>query len=561
MLSARRPLAAAALVLLCLLTYLPGVMLFPPVDRSEVKFAHSSHAVGSEGRWLDPRYGDEVDPRRSIGTYWAQALSQRITGADASWMPAYRLPSLLALTITTLALFFLAAPLVGSQQALLAAGFFAVSPLTVLIATLALADGLAVMCATVAVLSLLRIYTAKDGEPTLSIGLLFWFALGAGMLVNALQVPALVTVIVLALVVADRDASWLKRTHPLPGCVIALAVAAPWLAVRALQDGGTPYGNLGLYDTLDALMGSQDMELKSWPGTFVLVPLLGFLPGLAVLADAAVRLWGDRKGKIARFLLCWTIAWIVFLELTSGKPATYSVQFVFPALALAVAGLVLKSGATPRTLRWPLILPAPAAVLIFLALVLAPFAVLQEWPSIFVAVLALLVAAVAALAGRAPTLLSWSLLAIATFALYSGTLLGAALPSIKKVWVAHEIERAVEACAGNPIWLVGFREPSGALVLGTPTIYDDDPPKLIDRPDRLHVVESRWIERFQAEAAERNLPVRELTCVEAFNPVRACPLTFTVFALDDTPRACETSHQETCARLATQTRRNATSCQ
>lgn len=549
-------------MLLCLVTYLPGVMLLPPIDRSEVKFAASSQDVAAEGRWLDPRYGNEVDPRRSIGTYWAQALSARLAGADsdAPQISTYRLPSLLALTAATLALFFLAGPLVGSQQALLAAGFFAVAPLTVLIATLALADGLALMWATVALLSLLRIYAAKEHEPTRGLALLFWCALGAAMLVNALQVPTLVAVIILALVAVDRDASWLKRTHPLPGLVVAMAIAAPWLIVRALQDGGTPYGDLSLEDLLDALMGSQDMELKSWPGSFVLVPLLGFLPGLAVMADTAVRLWGDRERKITRFLLCWMIAWIVFLELTSDKPATYSVQFVFPAFALAVAGFILKSGATRQSLRWSLILPAPIAVAFFLALILAPFAAAQQWPGVAVAVLAFAVAALAALAGRATTLVNWSLLAIATFALFSGTLLGVALPSIKKIWTAHAISRAVESCGGKPIRLIGFREPSAAFVLGTPKKHDDRS-KLIGAQDRIHVVESRWIERFRAEAERHNLNPTELTCVETFNAVRACPLTFTVFALDGTPRACRTTYEDTCARLHTQTRPNATSCE
>lgn len=559
MLSRHRAFSAAALLLLCLVTYLPGVLQLPPVDRSEVKFAHTSHDMAIDGMWLNPRYGDDVDLRRPIGTYWAQALSARIAGTDALWMPIYRVPSLLAVTVATLALYFLAAPLVGSAQALLAAAFFAVSPLTVLVATLAVADGLALMCATVALLCLLRIYAGEKHAPTLGIALLFWSALGVAMQVNALQVPALVAVIVTALVAVDRDASWLKRTHALAGIPLALVAAAPWLLVRALQDGGTPYGGIDLDETIDALMGSQDMELGAFPGTFVLAPLIGFLPGLAVMADAATRLWQRRNAKVPRFLLCWVAAWIVFLELTSGKPATYSVQFVFPAFALAVAALILNSGATARTLRWSLILPVPVAIAVFLTLVLGPFAVAQEWPSVLVAALAFIVIALATLAGRAATLLNWSLLAVATFALYSAMLLGFVLPSISRIWPAREIERAVAACGGQPIWLVGFREPSAAFTLGTVKRYDD-PPKLLAEHDRLHVVESRWIERFRAEAATRQLNPVELACFEAFNVMRGCPLTFTIFALDESPRMCQSAYRDTCARMTNQTRRNSTSC-
>ena len=559
-LSQHRALSAVALLLLCLVAYLPGVLQLPPVDRSEVEFAHTSHEMLLEGRWLDPRYGDEVEPRRPIGTYWAQALSAWISGIDARWMPIYRLPSLLAVTLATLALFFLATPLVGSAPALLAAAFFAVSPLTVLVATLAIADGLALMCATVALLCLLRLYAGGETQPTLGIGLLFWASLGLATLVNALQVPVLAGVIIATLVAVDRDASWLKRIHAFAGIPLALFIGAPWLVVRVLQDGGVPYGDLDLFETIDALMGSQDMELRAFPGTFVVAPLLGFLPGLAVLADAAHRLWKRRTAKIPRFLLCWAITWIVFLELTSGKPATYSVQFVFPALALAVAGLILHSGATPRTLRWSLIPPLAVAIPLFLVLVLAPFAVAQEWPSLLVVMLAIIVAGLAALGGRASTLLNWSLLAVATFALYSATLLGFALPSISKAWPAQEIEHAVAACVEKPIWLVGFREPSGAFILGTDKHYPD-PPKLISEPDRLHVIESRWIERFRAEAAKRKLEPVELSCFEAFNVMRGCPLTFTIFALDEPAPACRQAYRNTCARMTHQTRHNSKSCE
>ena len=560
LLTQSRAFTAAALLILCLFTYLPGALLLPPIDRSEVTYAHTSHDMVVDGTWLDPRYGGEVKPRRPIGTHWAQGASAWISGSDALWMPIYRIPSLLALTAATLAIFLLTAPLVGSAQARIAAALFAVAPLTVLVATLAIADGLALLCGTVALLSLLRIYTAEADEPTRGHGLLFWSALGVGMLVNALQVPILVAVIVTAIVAFDRDVSWLRRTHALAGIPIALALASPWLVVRALQDGGIPYGNLPFHETIDALMGSQDMELKAYPGTFVLVPLLGFLPGLAVIADAARHLWAGRNGKVQRFLLCWIIAWIVFLEMTSGKPATYSVQFVFPAFALAAAALIVNSGLTPRTLRWSLILPVPAAIVVFPLLIFAPFAAVEQWPNALVVSLALGVTALAVLARQAATLVTWAQLAVATFALYTVTLLGVALPSLEKPWPAQEIKRAVAACGGpRPLWLVGLREPSAAFTLGTAKHYED-PPKLIAEDNRMHVVESRWMDEFQAAAAVRNLKPVEVTCIEAFNPVLACPVTFTVFAMEGDPPACQSPYRNACARVATRRRQNATSC-
>jgi 4-amino-4-deoxy-L-arabinose transferase-like glycosyltransferase len=208
----------------------------------------------------------------------------------------------------------------------------------VLVSQLAIAEGLSLLPATVAMLALLRVYT-NDNEPRW-VSLLFWAALGFGILINALLVPILVIATLIALFIMDRDLCWLKRLRPLIGIPLALLIAAPWLIVRAHQDG-TPFSGMNWREFLGALGGAQDMKLRALPGTFVLALVLGFLPGTALIGSAFTRLWDGREQKLARFLLAWVIGYLVYLEALSSKPGTYMVQTMFPALALVVASIVV----------------------------------------------------------------------------------------------------------------------------------------------------------------------------------------------------------------------------
>jgi 4-amino-4-deoxy-L-arabinose transferase-like glycosyltransferase len=141
-----------------------------------------------------------------------------------------------------------------------------------------------------------------------------------------------------------------------------LAIAAPWLIIRAHFDNGVPFSSLTFSETLRALGGAQDMKWKAALLTFTLGLILGFLPGALLWVPAARELWGNRGMTLQRFLLCWIVGYLVYLELISSKPALYTVQAMFPAAAAAVALTLDRDG---RLALPPLMLRVPAwAVLI-----------------------------------------------------------------------------------------------------------------------------------------------------------------------------------------------------
>ncbi|MFN0219100.1 MAG: ArnT family glycosyltransferase [Hyphomicrobium sp.] len=533
--------ASLGLLALCLLAYLPGALRLPAVDRTEVIFAETTRDMVARGAWTDPRYGETIQQFRPIGTFWAQGVAAAATGPEnARDIRVYRLPGVIAVTLAVLALYWLTVPLVGATTALIAAALFAVAPLTVLVSQLAIAEGLSLLPATVAMLALLRLYVSEDDRRSPWLALLFWAALGAAMLINALMIPILVAATLIALYAFDRDLTWLKATRPLIGVPLALAIASPWIIVRAHQDGA-PFAGMAWGEFIEALGGSQDMKLRAFPGTFVLALLLGFLPGTALLAPAARRLWLGRDQRLARFLLAWVLGYLIYLELLSSKPGTYTVQAMFPALALGVATLVSahKDGTPPP--KWYAIPWAALAALFVIAVFAVVYGANSTTPSLIAAALIAAVAALfftSAAEGRAGRLTRWAATSAAAFGVFAATLLGAVLPDIEKLWPAQLLQRTIAAAcpaaANARLGAVGFREPSGIFTLGLPHATQSTD-ALFDADPQIAIVESRWLNRYFVANAARGQGQNvgtPLGCVSALNVMRGCPLSFAIYQRD-----------------------------
>lgn len=543
-------LAVLALLTLCLTVYLPGIIRLPAVDRTEVVYAETTRDMLARGALTDPRYGETVHQFRPIGTYWAQAKFAWLAGeANARDITVYRLPGMLSVALAVLALYLLAAPLIGSTAALIASALFAVAPLTVLIAHLAIAEGLSLLPATIAMLALLRIYTAPPEQSTRELALLFWAALGLSVLINAFMVPILVIVTLAGLWLMDRDRQWLKRIHIWPGLLAGVLIASPWLIVRTLQDG-VPFAGMGWQELFAALGGSQDMKLRAMPGTFVLALLLGFLPGTALAAPAFIALWKERDTKIARFLIAWVLGYLIYLELLSSKPGTYMVQTMFPAMAIAVAMLVVREdgkGQPPRfhALAWP-----PIAALFALLLFAAPYVAVREVPSIWlwlpIAIVAGLFAWSAA-EGRVGNLKRWAASGVAALGLFAVTLIAGVMPSIDKIWPAREVQRALAQCPQTKIGVLGWNEPTTRFVLGRDELLStpDGLAAAATRGDAaIAVVTDTWLKTNGRVLTTAQAPI---ACVQALNTMRGCALNLTITGNSAAP-SCETAERYKCSR-------------
>src|SRR5215471_15998650 len=73
-----RPLIA--LVLLCLIAWLPGFFTLPPLDRDESRFAQASKQMLETGDFVDINLGAGPRYEKPAGIYWLQAASTAVLG-------------------------------------------------------------------------------------------------------------------------------------------------------------------------------------------------------------------------------------------------------------------------------------------------------------------------------------------------------------------------------------------------------------------------------------------------------------------------------------------------
>ncbi|MEM1167050.1 MAG: glycosyltransferase family 39 protein, partial [Planctomycetota bacterium] len=91
--AARSPLAGAALVIICLVAYLPGLFTMPPVDRDESRFAQATRQMVEGVREADspaeviealavPMIQDRPRLNKPPLVYWVQAIPAGVLGLD-----------------------------------------------------------------------------------------------------------------------------------------------------------------------------------------------------------------------------------------------------------------------------------------------------------------------------------------------------------------------------------------------------------------------------------------------------------------------------------------------
>src|SRR5271154_2314721 len=183
--------AAAALILISLLAFLPGFFQIPPVDRDEAYFAQASKQMIETGDYVDIRYQDDVRYRKPVGIYWLQAAVVNTASAlgvpDARkkiWL--YRVPSLIGAIGAVLATYWCALAFVSRRGAVLAGLMMSASAILSVEARLAKTDAMLLFTVVLAMAVLARVYLAPRREGVLQPGLgmlaVFWTAIAVSIL-------------------------------------------------------------------------------------------------------------------------------------------------------------------------------------------------------------------------------------------------------------------------------------------------------------------------------------------------------------------------------------------
>ncbi|MBX2804490.1 MAG: glycosyltransferase family 39 protein [Hyphomicrobiales bacterium] len=476
----RRPgLSAAFLIAICLAFYLPGSASLPVTDRDEGRFTQATKQMLETGDFIDIRNQDEPRYKKPIGIYWLQAVSVSIFSPDElTQIWAYRIPSLIGVIAAVLLTWWAARPIFGQPTALLAALLLAGAFTLTLEARIAKSDGVLLAFTTLAMGALARIYLFdKKRQDMVAIAALFWIALGLGILIKGPIAPILAALTVTAIIIFDRNRSWLKNMHAAWGIPVMLVITLPWfISIGVVSDW--EFYRLALGEDFFEKLHSGKENHWGPPGAYFIVFWWSFWPAaLVTTGGAALWLWRRKFTRRTLLLLSWIIPFWIALEVTPTKLPHYS-MVVYPAIAMAAAWVLreatMAGQVAMRTYR------QAAAIWLFVgALQLIFLLFLHIWFLIAPSFWLLPVLAVIVALSLATVRASWfgyfhagiGLALVTAFLLYLAAF-KLVMPAIDPIWISRqtaEVVNALRPCISSPVVLTRYREPSAVFLLGTDT--------------------------------------------------------------------------------------------
>jgi len=534
----------AVLVLISLISFLPGSFNIPPVDRDEARFAQATKQMIESGDYIDIRFQDEVRYKKPVGIYWLQAGVVR--GAEAVgirdarttiWL--YRVPSLMGAIGAVVLIYWAALAFVTRRTAFLAGLMMATCLLLNVEARLAKTDAVLLMCCVAAMGVMARAYLFQSTGRDIPWrhAFLLWTALAAGILLKGPLILMVVGLAALALVIADRSANWLMRLRPMVGVLWILLLVLPWFVAIMGRAGDSFLQESVGRDLLAKIFKGQETH-GAPPGYYLALFWVTFWPAAPLAAVATPAVWRHRREPPLRFLLAWVIpCWLVF-ELVVTKLPHYVLP-LYPAIAILIAREIERRELsnnphlTRFTVMWPIFMAVIPAAAVWLVLYMRSQFAWLAWPA----------GAVGLIFG----FYAWRLYDVegaerSFLRAAAGTLfmilavLGVAVPLMRPIFPSATLAEFVRGidCRNPVIAAAGFHEPSLVFLVGTRTRLVDgsSAAEILRGGDcRFAIVESRQ-ERAFAQRAEQiglryRLAARRLDGY--FNPNGGRQISFAIY--------------------------------
>ena len=533
----RGPALAA---LIALFAGLPVLMLLPPLDRDESRYAQATSQMLESGDYVDIRYQDEPRWKKPVGIYWMQAVAVGLTSdVEDREIAPYRIPSLLGAMLAAWAVAWAGSAMLGSRV-----GFFggAIMGATFLLSTeagIAKTDAMLCGAVTLAMAGLARIYlAARAGEvPRRPWKFAFWLGLGLSVLVKGPIGLLVIAPAMMALSIWDRDVSWLKRLGWGWGLPLVALIVGPWaIAITIATDGA--FWREAIGGDLAPKIAGGDEGHGVLPGFYLLIAPLLFFPATLLLPAAVSTGWSRRAEPAIRFLVCWVVpAWLIF-ELTPTKLAHYTLPTFGGLALLAAAALTRPIGQISRYAGVGLTLFVGGLLAVGSVYLLTEYgkSTAQTWATLTIvfAILASLIGAFLMLHRAAVTALLVSLtLGVLAHAALSGT-----LRQLRPLSVAPQLEKVLERAdlqprqgRAGPVAITGFHEPSFVFLTGKDTeLTDAEGAARALAEGRPAIVEAHDADAFRAAAARLGVAGRAVGEVNGHNYSKGDDVSLTIYA-------------------------------
>lgn len=549
----KRPVAA--LLLLCLALYLPGLFTLPALDRDEARFVQATVQMHETGDYMVPHFQEELRAKKPVAIYWAQAVTSgaaHLLGAEEAnghagiW--AFRIPSVVAAMLVVLLTWRMGTMFYGPRAGLMAGTLMATAVVLVAEANIAKTDAALAASIMFAQLALARVWLARDPsrlDPGIGNALLFWAAMAVGILLKGPIAPMVSGLTVAALVLATRDIKWLLLLRPLRGAFLVLLFTLPWAVSVWISTNGLFFGEAVGGDLLPKLASGQ--ESHGAPiGYYTVLLLLTFFPANLLLLPAIAKAWGERATAPVMFLAAWIVPnWLVF-EIVPTKLPHYTLP-VYPALAILVAALLAMALRNPDLLKtrlaranivlWGVVATVLAGAIIALPVLLPDGTAVEPgpWPVVGAGIFAAMAVQVVAQSWRARA--SGITLAIAVTGIaFSVALLEFARPRVEPLWVADRTAQMLQdhGLHGKPVASAGFSEPSLVFALGTQTRLTNGAGAamaLSTGAAEIALVEAREEDTFLAELNKRNVSAVSSLSIDGLNYSRGNAVRLKVYQL------------------------------
>ncbi|MCS7066999.1 MAG: glycosyltransferase family 39 protein, partial [Fimbriimonadales bacterium] len=345
-----------ALLWLLVLVALFDIVAFGLTDLDEGFYASVAWEMKQQGDWWTPRFRGEPWFEKPPLLYWLMMLSMRLFGENEF---ALRLPSVLLFGLTLILIVAWGERRLGKGVGVLAGLLFALAPLSLLLARLALTD-MALCCWLT--LALIALWEAR--ERPLLWSLLGGTALGLAILTKG---PVGLGLIGLHYLLNARalHTNGLRLRWVLVALIAAVATASPWYLGVYFQHGRDFFEEFVLRQNLMRFAGGDTAHsvlpliqrggvgnIAAGVGIYLLFYIvilwLGALP-MSFWAGALWRRQPDEPPEVG-YVRRW--AWLVFglFTLSFTKLPAYIFPML-PALALLVAFSLTTSPCRPFALR------------------------------------------------------------------------------------------------------------------------------------------------------------------------------------------------------------------
>ncbi len=533
----RGPLLAA---LVALFAGLPVLMLLPPLDRDESRYAQATSQMLESGDYVDIRFQDEPRWKKPIGIYWMQAAAVAVTSSvENRDIQPYRLPSLLGAMLAAAACAWAGAAMFGQRAGFLAGAMLGATFLLSTEAGIAKTDAMLCAAVTIAMAGLARIYlaTRAGAAPRRPHKLMFWLGIGLSILIKGPIGLIVVAPAILLLSLWDRDVKWLMRLGWGWGLPLVALIVGPWaIAITIATDGGF-WREAIVGDLAPKIAGGHESH-GAPPGYYLVGALLMFFPLTLMLPAALSTAWSRRAEPAVRFLVCWLVpAWLIF-ELTPTKLAHYTLPTYGALALLAAAALTRPIGRISRYSGAALALLAGFVLVVLTVFGLTEYgrSTAQTWATITI-VFAALAALIGAflLVQKAPTA---AVIASIVLGLVAHAGLAGTLRQLRPLAVAPQLQKVLERAdlhprqgRPGPVAITGFHEPSFVFLTGRETELTDAAGAARALAEgRPVIVEGRDADAFSAASAELGVTGRAVGVVSGHNYSRGDDVSLTVYA-------------------------------